>query len=92
MHLQSSSKFLELLKSAGKRVLTSRDMCRTWRVPGGGLPVGVSGHVAHSDGVSEGLSARWARDTWRTRNAPGVSTGWGHSGHVVLDLKWRARI
>src|SRR5438552_2858955 len=38
MHLQGSSKFLELLKSAGKRVLTSRDTCCTRRVPRGGSP------------------------------------------------------
>src|SRR6266540_1599235 len=128
MHLQISSKFLELLKSAGKRVLTSWDTCRTRRVPGGGVSrcglsghaahsddirrvsrCWLSGHVAHSDGIrrvsqcglsghvahpesargwlsrlelsghvaypecSRGDSPGWSsRDTWRTRNAPGV--------------------
>src|SRR6266540_372322 len=64
MHLQSSSKFLELLKSAGKRVLTSRDTCRTRRVPGGGLPVwalGARGALGWCLGGSLGASTR---DTW----------------------------
>src|SRR6266508_4337206 len=52
MHLQSSSKFLEFLKSAGKRVLTSRNTCRTGRVPGGVVSrCGLSRHVAHSENI-----------------------------------------
>src|SRR6266540_3658749 len=72
MHLQSSSKFLELLKSAGKRVLTSRDTCRTWRVPGGCPGVGSRG-TWRTRTVSGGSLSASTRDTWQTRMASGGS-------------------
>src|SRR5438045_1197815 len=49
MHLQSSSKFLELLKSAGERVLTSRDTCHTRRVVGTAPGDVLAENMAHSE-------------------------------------------
>ena len=55
------------------------------RHPEGSLGARLSGHVAYSEGF-RGDSPGWSsRDAWRTRNAPRVSTGWGHSGRRILD-------
>src|SRR6266540_2086292 len=71
MHLQSSSEFLELLKSAGKGVLTSRDTCRTRRVPGGGSPGGALGTRGELGRYPEGSLGLGTRDTWRARTVSG---------------------
>src|SRR6266540_3303395 len=83
MHLQSSSKFLELLKLAGKRVLTSRDTCRTRRVPGGGsLGVGSWG-TWHTRMVSGGDSQ--PEHSGHAENSDGIRrvSRREHLGHVA---------
>src|SRR6266540_3706407 len=75
MHLQSSSKFLELLKSAGKRVFTPGTHVAPGEYPGVVSHCGLSGYVAHSDGVSEGLSARALGTRGELRRCLGGSLG-----------------
>src|SRR6266540_2434806 len=77
MHLQSSSKFLELLKSAGKRVFTPGTRVAPGEYPGVVSRCGLSGHVAHPESAWGSLPVGVTRDTWRIRRVPWVSTGWG---------------
>src|SRR5438128_313832 len=70
MHLQSSSEFLEFLKSAGKgfnhpgHVSHSEGIRR-------GLSLWLSGHVARSECIRREVLGLGTRDTWHTRNASG---------------------
>src|SRR6266508_1081756 len=56
-----------------EKVLTSRDTCRTRRVPGGVSRCGLSGHVVHSHGIRRVALGVGFRDTWHARKTSG---GW----------------